>query len=159
MLYKISFLSVVFLSLINCSSQTATNSDNSAPIEVSQSGEITLKEGESKMIKDSGITITFKSVSQDSRCPEGVNCVWEGVAVAELEVKGASKNASHISLATMTSPQQNFSKTAVYDGHQIELKNVLPYPKQGVEKGNYTIEVSVHKLAENKDETVDVTTK
>jgi len=62
-------------------------------------------------------------------------------------------------LATMTLPQQNLSKTAVFEGYKIELKNVLPYPKKGVEKGDYSIEISVYKIAENRDENTEITTE
>ena len=126
MLYKISFLSVVFLSLINCSSQTATNPDNSAPIEVSQSGEITLKAGESKMIKDSGITITFKSVSQDSRCPEGVNCVWAGVATVEIEVTGRATRPLTLQLSTMDNESKGYKTYVNYSGYNISLIDLTP---------------------------------
>lgn len=159
MFSKIPFFSIVLLSLMNCNGQKTANSGSSAPTEVSDSGEISLKTGESRLLKDSGIKITFKSVSQDSRCPEGVNCVWAGVAVAELELSGTSSKPVNVSLATMTLPQQNLSKTAVFEGYKIELKNVLPYPKKGVEKGDYSIEISVYKIAENRDENTEITTE
>ena len=157
MYYKITFLSLALLGLMNCTNQKNINSENNSATEIvsEESGNITFQQGESKILKESGIKITFKSVSQDSRCPEGVQCIWAGVAVADLELSGTSKKPMLISLATQNFPAQKLSKTAVFDGYKIELQNVLPYPKQNAEKENYSIEISAYKLADNQDETTN----
>lgn len=60
---------------------------------------------------------------QDSRCPEGVVCVWEG----EVVVKGEwSKNGvkTPIELHSVLSNQQ-----IQPEGFTIQIVNALPYPK------------------------------
>lgn len=39
------------------------------------------------LIQPEGITITFEQVLEDSRCPEGVDCFWEGLANVELSLQ------------------------------------------------------------------------
>src|SRR5206468_687048 len=52
--------------------------------------EFTLAVGQSLLVGDTGLRVTLARVSNDSRCPTGVQCVWEGDATAAVEVAGAS---------------------------------------------------------------------
>jgi len=62
----------------------------------------------------------------DSRCPEGVQCVWEG----EVAIKGewtANDNKSTFEIHSVVK-QQNKQP----EGFTIEIKDARPYPKYGV---------------------------
>ena len=48
--------------------------------------EFSLRIGETAGIKGEQLQIRFLEVSEDSRCPRNVTCVWEGRAVAVIEV-------------------------------------------------------------------------
>ncbi|WP_412060780.1 hypothetical protein [Rubrivirga sp. IMCC45206] len=52
-----------------------------------QAGEVAVPLGESASLD--GLTLSFQAVAEDSRCPEGVECVWEGRAAVRLTVQGA----------------------------------------------------------------------
>ena len=41
-----------------------------------------------------GLTITFEAVTGDSRCPEGVECVWAGEAHVRLVIEGTADDNS-----------------------------------------------------------------
>ena len=79
--------------------------------------------GESVTLENGGLTIKFVSLAGDSRCPEGVLCVWMGNAEVILEV---SKN--EIRLNTLLDPTAE-----VVGDYYIQLRDVSPYPKAGVE--------------------------
>ena len=44
------------------------------------------------------MNVTFKGVSEDSRCPEGAQCIWAGVALAQVEVMGTSTRPMTLNL-------------------------------------------------------------
>ncbi|WP_412069909.1 hypothetical protein [Rubrivirga sp. IMCC43871] len=52
-----------------------------------QAGQVAVPLGESANLD--GLTLAFQAIAEDSRCPEGVDCVWEGRATVRLTVQGA----------------------------------------------------------------------
>ena len=99
--------------------------------------EFWIKIGESVTLEKGSLTIKFISLAGDSRCPEGVICVWMGNAEVILEV---SKN--EIRLNTVLDPNEE-----VVGDYIIQLRDVIPYPKSGVEymPENYSIKMVVSK--------------
>jgi hypothetical protein len=88
-----------------------------------------------KVIKKRGTQLILKKVLNDSRCPEGVNCIWAGECEIEIAIY---KNRKLISTEiVMISPKlykENiawFSK--FYPNIKITEISVLPYPKSGFE--------------------------
>lgn len=81
--------------------------------------------GRQVSIRKEGLTISFASVAEDSRCPEGVQCVWAGNGKIVLRLSKAGRRASLIRLNTTTDPRQ-----ANYRGYEIKLVNLSPYPKK-----------------------------
>lgn len=47
---------------------------------------VTLAPGERVIARGPDLAVRFADVSEDSRCPEGVNCIWAGRAVVQVEV-------------------------------------------------------------------------
>jgi hypothetical protein len=99
--------------------------------------EFWIKIGESVTLEKGSLTIKFISLTGDSRCPEGVICAWMGNAEVILEV---SKN--EITLNTLLDPNEE-----VVGDYNIQLRDVIPYPKAGVEymPENYSIKIVVSK--------------
>lgn len=50
---------------------------------------IKVPKGETVVLK--GVSIKFLDVVEDSRCPEGVNCIWAGRAIVRAEVTSNGK--------------------------------------------------------------------
>ncbi len=61
----------------------------------------------------------------DSRCPEGVYCIWQGEATVYLEVKEIQ--SSEVVLSTFHQPVDTVNN------YIFKLVDVLPYPKYQVE--------------------------
>lgn len=84
-----------------------------------------LRPGQTVSIAATGQTVTFESVTEDSRCPAGVVCVWAGNARAGLRVGGAGTDSS-IALNTGIEPR------ALRVGKvMLELRAVTPGPVAG----------------------------
>jgi hypothetical protein len=63
----------------------------------------------------------------DSRCPEGVECIWQG----EISVKGEwteNKTKSEVELHSVLTDLQK-----IPDGIDIQIIDAKPYPKFGIE--------------------------
>lgn len=94
------------------------------------------------------MNVTFKGISEDSRCPEGVNCIWAGVAVAQVEVMGIATRPMILNLASMDFPAKNYHQSAGFNGLQFTLQEVTPYPKSEGTKalaGKYKIGITIGK--------------
>lgn len=122
--------------------QEQSNSTNKAST-------INLKEGQTLYFKDNKTNITFKSMASDSRCPEDVNCIWAGVATAEIKLLGPSKIPLTILLSTMDDANKGFQKSVNFDGYHYSLTNVSPglTSDKGFKalKGQYKIGLKIEK--------------
>jgi hypothetical protein len=61
----------------------------------------------------------------DSRCPNGIVCVWEGNASVEFQL-ATKKGKYKFTLDTHNPP--NFKNDTVIEGIKYQLIDVLPYP-------------------------------
>ena len=75
-----------------------------------------------------GLVLTWLSF-EDSRCPQGVTCVWAGEALVRINVREAGADRE-ISLKLGSPPEEATTTTA---HHEIQLTAVEPYPKHGTE--------------------------
>lgn len=95
-----------------------------------------------KKFSKSNLTIKFVSLVEDSRCPEGTDCVWAGNAKIKIEViKGRAKETFEIN--TNLGP-----KGATYDGYSIELISLTPVPKENIRinRNGYVATFTVSRL-------------
>ena len=159
MLHKIILSTVGLFLLGNCKNQQASaNSQSevttktattSTPVKENNSGIIYLKEAQSLYLKENKMKVTFKNMTEDSRCPEGVNCIWEGVATAEIELLGESKRPLTILLSTMDNPQKGHQKVANFQEYNYSLVEVSPQTTsdKGFKalKGQYKIGLKIEK--------------
>ncbi|QEC52034.1 hypothetical protein EDD80_11161 [Anseongella ginsenosidimutans] len=91
----------------------------------------------------------------DSRCPEGVNCVWAGAAVTTLALKAPSfQDTLKLCLGDCRQLglpfRERHSDTLSVNGRRYELSllEVLPYPGAGKEGEDKTARYSLRKLPE-----------
>lgn len=128
-----------------------------------QTSKINFKEGENKFLKDQKINVTFKRITEDSRCPEGVNCIWAGVASAEVEVMGVSSRPRTIILSTRDDAGRGYTKSQNIYGVNISLVEVTPRTteKSGFDAltGNYNIALSIKKTSDQSTAKDGATTK
>jgi hypothetical protein len=83
--------------------------------------------GHRAALSDAPVKITFDGVSEDSRCPERVACVWMGgVALGPTAQVGEGAPMT-LTLATLHSSEQ--TNRAALDAYEIVLQGVQPYPE------------------------------
>lgn len=154
--HKALLLSLGSLFLMNCNAQKKNNkikvdTDKAKMNQVSKSDKtiLYLNEGENRFLKDYQMNVTFKGISEDSRCPKDVNCIWAGVAVAQIEVMGTATRPMTLEIATIDNKARNYSASAVFNGYTISLADVQPYPGavDGAKalKGKYRIGIIITK--------------
>src|SRR5687767_2000403 len=81
------------------------------------------------------LTITFRSVPSDSRCPQTVVCVWEGSAEVRLEVT-VRDEVRWIVLNTAVEPRE-----AVVGSLRLVLRSLSPEPPLRPEDYLVTLEI------------------
>jgi hypothetical protein len=88
------------------------------------------------------VTLTFVEVTEDSRCPTGVQCVWEGNAKVLFNVTSAD-GTSQITLNTNGGSE--YPSRASADGYTVNLDKLDPYPQEGkpINPKRYTATVIV----------------
>lgn len=87
-----------------------------------------------KLANKKGLQLVLKAVENDSRCPEGVNCIWVGECEIQVAVY---KDKKLVSTETVTlSPKLQKENMAwikeYYPKLNITEISVLPYPKSEV---------------------------
>jgi len=102
----------------------ACNSDK-----VSLGQEFSLRIGESASIRGEELQVRFLEVTEDSRCPTGVVCIWEGRVSCLVEITyRESLHQVELTEPGLTSwpPENNFNEYKI--AYHIE-----PYPQAGTE--------------------------
>jgi hypothetical protein len=95
-----------------------------------------LKIRQSSCLKKKGISLILKEVLSDSRCPEGVNCIWAGEIKVLVSVYLDKKFIKEETLTISgTNSQENrvwFAQYLPANKRNIKSINVVPNPKEGV---------------------------
>lgn len=103
--------------------------------------EFTLKVGQQVTIEETGLHISFTAVTEDSRCPKGVDCIWAGNGKIIIKVKGQGK-PTELELNTGRGPKEQH-----FRGYDIKLVQLNPYPesKSPIKHGSYAVTLVVSK--------------
>ena len=100
-----------------------------------------IKVGQEATITSQQLSLKFLSVSEDSRCPQGTNCIWEGNGKINIELTSQDQTSDTVELNTaMSLPSE-----ATYLSYNISLLDLQPYPLAGstIQQSEYIATVSV----------------
>jgi len=86
--------------------------------------EFELKINQDAAIEGEGLAVVFESVLEDSRCPEGVDCIWSGNAKIRIRSNKQKHAPAPIELNTNVGP-----KSSSYLDYEIKLVALKPRPK------------------------------
>lgn len=139
---KMSTFYIVFASiflLFACEEKEETT-----PISDKFGETITLKIGESVEVNGADLIIGFDKVVDDSRCPTGAECFWEGQAEVNLLL-----NKTKEVLVIMRAGQEDLAKDTL-DNIVVTLLDVRPYPdvkgELPIPTEEYSIDIQVDEL-------------
>ena len=107
--------------------------------------EFPLQYGQRIALENGCLILTFKALAEDSRCPVGAVCVWQGNARVVIDAWNpcssvAAGSREDLSLNTTLDP-----KEIAFGKYRIKLVNVSPYPILNEEHpaGQYVIRLVV----------------
>ncbi len=118
--YLLAFTSI-FLLLVSC-----TGTDE---LKTGLGQEFTLSIGQSAQIEGENLQVRFEEVLEDSRCPTGATCIWEGRVSLAVEIKD---NGSPYKMVLIQSGMNNQYVSETYEEYQLTFK-VNPYPELGTD--------------------------
>jgi hypothetical protein len=105
-------------------------------------GGVEIKVGQERKVGGTDLRIAFERVAEDSRCPEGVQCVWAGNARARFAAADRKGGCVEFDLNTGVEPfEYRFGE------HTIRLAKLAPHPaaNRELKPGDYVATVVVSK--------------
>jgi hypothetical protein len=99
-----------------CGSSSPTRAET-----VALDAEVTLAPGGAVVVKDKDVEVAFVAVTEDSRCPTRVECVWMGEVKARLSLRHGGEGAEDRELRE--------GENATIGELRVSLVRVSPYPE------------------------------
>ncbi|HEU0013799.1 MAG TPA: hypothetical protein VFQ45_08950 [Longimicrobium sp.] len=103
--------------------------------------EVRIPVGATRTVDGGELAISFARVSEDSRCPRGVQCVTAGNAVVALLLQERGAASQAVDLNTGQEP-----RSARYEGYLVELVALEPVPEQGRTPTDYVAVLRVSEM-------------
>ena len=107
---------LTFLALAGCAPAPAAKSQA-----VDLGAEVTLAPGATTSVNGAELKVRFVSVTEDSRCPRDVTCIWAGEVKVQFEVQESAKIASPVEIV-----EGGNSDVGAY---RVKLVRVEPAPR------------------------------
>ena len=100
-----------------------------------------MKIGQAVSLAGENLNIKFDDITEDSRCPRGVVCVWAGQVSASLQMT-TKEGQEELTLTELGSSPD----TTVYRQYKINHQ-VTPYPEAGkaINKADYRLQLTISK--------------
>lgn len=88
---------------------------------------VKIPKGETVVLK--GVAVKFMEVVEDSRCPEGVNCIWAGRAIVKAKVTANGKSEEKLLTFGEVRPGEE-KNTNLYSSASFAINglSLKPYP-------------------------------
>jgi hypothetical protein len=100
-----------------------------------------IKVGQEVSISSQQLILKFLSVSEDSRCPRGTICMWQGNGKVNIELTATGQTSEVVQLNTAMS----LDSEATYLNYKISLLDLRPYPsaESTIQQSEYIATVRV----------------
>ena len=112
--------------------------------------EFQLEVDQTAFIVSENIKVKFLNVTEDSRCPSDVVCVWEGQVTILLSIMHNDQDLGDFALTIRGGDETLADKT--FDGHSIQVMQVGPYPKasEPTKLSDYLVTLLVSKISSSE---------
>jgi hypothetical protein len=141
-MWKRSLYFLVFL----CVVLTASSCNRLNDVQALLNEELCLSIGQHASITGEDLAVSFEEVTEDSRCPSDVTCVWAGRVSCLVELM----HAGFSDRMTLTEPGLTSEYTTeTYEEYKLAF-HVTPYPETGKKIANdaYRLHLIISKLPE-----------
>lgn|GEM_PF-582953 len=119
---KLLFCLPLLLLMSSCKTQTSQTETTTVT-----NNTIIIGINKTAKIPNSKISLEFKNISEDSRCPVDANCVWEGIAIVSIEgISG--NNQTNFQVGTRNFIPKNVTKSFSFSGYTFILVDLKPQP-------------------------------
>jgi hypothetical protein len=102
--------------------QASLGADDTQPAASSRT--IVVAPGTSARVDGTPLSITLEAIVDDSRCAEGVTCIWAGDVGARISIGADRATPEEATLHLMVAPHD-----VTHGDVRITLVSVTPYPK------------------------------
>ena len=155
---KLFLIVISSLFIIQCASQknkldmkmpvtTSKEVNSTYPKKNPEKGVTRLAETQNLFLEAQQVNITFKRVTEDSRCPMNARCIAAGSASAEIEVMSVHSRPAKFIISTENNPAKNLSNSFEFNGHKYTLVNFYPVNSTEVGfdelQGKYVVDIKV----------------
>ena len=132
--HLVALAAILLIPLTGCSNSPAVTAGIGEPF--------TLGVGQSAQIAAEGMAVKFNEVIDDSRCPQGVTCIWAGQASSRVTITYQGKDYPMV-LTLLGSTDQTKESFAQY----TLIYGLSPYPVQGqrISPKDYRLNLTVTK--------------
>ena len=122
---------IVGVTSLTASAAESEQTQEPAPVVASvprSPADVQLKVGKSATVDDGALKITLLAVTEDSRCPKDVLCVWSGRAVVVLHVELDGVDQGDAKATLMPGRQGPSDLDAAVGRYILGLTDLQPYP-------------------------------
>ena len=119
--YLLIFTAIVLITFTGCA-------DNKVAVTAGLGEIFTIGVGQSARITGEDMIVTFNGVNDDSRCPQNVTCVWEGVASSNVTITHKGVNYSIV----LNQPGLTEQAEDTFINYMLTY-SLNPYPREGEE--------------------------
>ena len=131
-------MSALFIFAVACAPAPATPP---ADISIALGEEFTLVSGQSAILQDAGLKVTFKEILSDGRCPLDIECAESGPVTLAVTLQVGSEAPQELVFQTFTNdvgnvPEMEFQgmQTGVEIGDLLlQVRKVMPFPASSAE--------------------------
>jgi hypothetical protein len=141
--YTLFLISVFILIILSgCQNSRGTN-------KVYLNDQFSLAIGQTAEVQEEQLTIKFEGISEDSRCPKGATCIWQGRVSCVLQVSDSSDSTKIV----LTEPglSDQYGKI-IYRKYEF-TSHVQPYPELGkkISSEEYGVLLTIKKIPFGSD--------
>jgi hypothetical protein len=131
--YLLVLMAIVIISLVGCA-------ENQISVGIGET--FTIGVGDSARISNEDMEITFNEVIGDSRCPQNVTCVWEGVASSKVTIAYLGVNY----VLALNEPGLTDQAKETFRNYTLTY-SLNPYPREGesIAANDYRLTMTVSK--------------
>lgn len=117
---------------------------NEGTIKASLNNEFSLAIGQTAGIQEEQLIIKFDGIQEDSRCPRGATCIWQGRVSCVLQVSDGNDSTKIVLTEPGLSSQYG---EGIYKNYDF-TSHVQPYPELGkkISSEDYRVLLTVKKI-------------
>lgn len=121
-----AFIAIATAGCVSASQPLPGTTGTAGTVQVAIGQDFQLAAGQAGKVNGTPITVVFRSVGTDSRCPSNVQCVWAGDAAINLSLSATTTASQETALHTTLEP-----KFVDYAGYRVKVFGLSPIPKSG----------------------------